>query len=69
MARRLKTLMDVRRYLADLVLRLEAGTISETKARTAGYLSNILKTVIESSDIESRLQKLEETVGRGITTP
>jgi hypothetical protein len=57
--KRFNTLPDVRRYLSDLLRRLEKNEISESKARTAGYLSNILRGVLESSDLEERLQRLE----------
>ena len=57
--KRFSTLCDVRRYLADVIRRLEKDEITESKARTAGYLANCLKSVMESSDIEERIKKLE----------
>ncbi len=59
--KRFNNLCDVRRYIADVIRRLEKDEITESKARTAGYLANCLKGVIESSDIEDRIQKLEAT--------
>jgi hypothetical protein len=58
--RRLKSAHDVRRYLADLINRLEAGQIDPGVAGRAGYLSNILIRVIEGSDFEARLKALED---------
>ncbi len=60
MARRLKTLDDVRRYLADTINRLEAGQLDANVAGRIGYLCNVLKSVIEGSDIERRVAELEK---------
>lgn len=60
--RRLQTLCDVRRYLANLINRLEADEIDQGKAKTLAYMGNILKSVIESGDHEERLQALEEAL-------
>lgn len=57
--RRLKSSIDLRRYLADLINRLEADEVSSEKAGKIGYLVNILRAVIEISDIEQRLEQLE----------
>lgn len=59
MARRLKTVSDLRRYLADMINRVEDGQLNPATASRLGYLTNLLKGVIESSDIEERLAKLE----------
>lgn len=63
--RRLKSIDDVRRYLADLIHRLDSG--EEIDAALAGrlaYISNILLGAIKDSDIERRIQALEERMGR-----
>jgi hypothetical protein len=59
--KRFNNLCDVRRYLASIIRRLEAGELTESRAKTLAYVSNILRGVMESSDIEERIQKLEAT--------
>ena len=61
--KRLKTLEDVRRYLAGLINRLEGGLIDPQVAGKLGYLAQILKGCIEASDIEKRLTNVEAKVG------
>jgi hypothetical protein len=63
--RRLKTNQDCRRYLANLINRLEAGEVDPTIAGRAGYLTNILIRCIEGTEIEERLAKLEQLSGKG----
>lgn len=58
MARRLKTAIDVRRYLASLINRLETGEIKPKVAGRCAYISNILLRAIETTVLE----KLEERV-------
>ncbi len=62
MAKRLKTIADVRRYLATLINRLDRGDVSELDPKVAGrlaYIANILVGAIKDSDIECRLAALE----------
>ena len=56
----LRTLGDVRRYLAGLLNRYEAGEIDEVHLKAAAYVSNILTSTIKDSDIEARIESLEE---------
>lgn len=63
--RRLKTLVDVRRYLANLINRTEAGDVDTIVAGKLGYLSSILIRAIEGGEIEKRLETLEEKVFKG----
>jgi len=58
--KRLKTLGDVRRYLAGLLNRYEAGEIDETHLKACAYVSNILTSTIKDSDLEERIEKLEQ---------
>ncbi|NTV66845.1 MAG: hypothetical protein HGB06_04040 [Chlorobaculum sp.] len=58
--KRLQTLGDVRRYLAGLLNRYEAGEIDETHLKAAAYVSNILTSTIKDSDLEERIQRLEQ---------
>lgn len=57
--RRLKTMEDLRRYVANLILRTESGEVAPDLAGKLGYLANVLKSCIESGDIERRLTALE----------
>lgn len=56
---RLKTLEDLRRYLARLVNETEAGTIDPAISGRLGYLCNILKSVISEAELEQRVAELE----------
>lgn len=58
--KRLQTLGDVRRYLAALLNRYEAGDIDEVHLKAAAYVSNILTSTIRDSELEARLEKLEK---------
>jgi len=58
--RRLKTLSDVRRYLANLINRTEAGEVDPSLSGKLGYLANSLARVIEGSDVVKRIDELEE---------
>lgn len=62
--RRLKTLPDLRRFLAHVVNELDAGRITEGRARTFGYLAANMATIIERSDLELRLTAIEEKLER-----
>ena len=62
MAFRLKNLGDLRRYIANLINRTEAGLVEPGLAGKLGYLAATLGRVIEGSDIEARIRKLEEKV-------
>jgi hypothetical protein len=62
MARRLKTLTDLRRYIADLINRVEAEKVDPAIAGRLGYLANILRGIIEGSDLEKRVTDLESTL-------
>jgi hypothetical protein len=66
--KRLKSMADVRRYLAGLINRLEAGEIDPGIASKAGYLSNILIGCIRISDIEARLELLEMEINSNAKT-
>jgi len=58
--KRLQTLGDVRRYLAGLLNRYEAKEIDEVHLKAAAYVSNILTSIIKDSELEQRIDKLEE---------
>lgn len=58
--RRLKTIKDLRRYLANLINRTDAGEVEATLSGKLGYLTGILLKAIEGSDIEKRVGALEK---------
>lgn len=57
---RLKSLGDIRRFMARVLNDLDCEKISETKARTLGYLCSVLRDVVKDSDLEARVLKLEK---------
>jgi hypothetical protein len=57
---RIKSLVDVRRFMARTLNDLDTDKITESKARTLGYLCSVLRDVIKDSDLESRILKLEK---------
>ena len=62
--RQLRTSNDIRRYLANLLLRLEADHISPEKATKCGYLASLIQRCISDSELEERMEQLEDAVGR-----
>lgn len=58
----LSKLSDIRRFMASVVNRLDRDEIQESKARTFGYLSSILRDVIKDCDLESRITELENNL-------
>ena len=58
--RRLKTMEDIRRYLANLINRTESGSVEASLAGRLGYLANSLARIIEGSELEKRISKLEK---------
>lgn len=58
--RRLNTIQDLRRYLANLINRTEAGKIDQTLAKGLTYMTSILMRAIEGSDLEKRIEELEK---------
>jgi len=61
--KRLKTAEDVRRYLANLILKTERKEIEPELSSKLGYLINILLRAVEASDVEQRIITLEEKLG------
>ncbi len=60
--RRLKSMSDLRRYLANLINRVEAKEVEPALAGKLGYLANSLARVIEGSDLEKRVDALESKI-------
>jgi len=61
---RMKSLTDVRRFMARVINDLDDSRIIESKARTLGYLCSVLRDIIRYSDLEERILKLEREVER-----
>lgn len=62
MAKRLKSTSDLRRYLANLVNRVESGEVEPAKASKIGFLINILAKLIEGTELEKRVEELEKAL-------
>lgn len=63
MARRLRTLADLRRYVGSIIRRLEeshGGDLTPELAGRLGYLANILSGIVKDSDLEARVRSLEQ---------
>ncbi len=58
----LKTLADVRRFLARITNELYQDQIPESRARALIYAGSVLKSIIESGDLEQRISQLEKTM-------
>ena len=58
--RRLQNAQDLRRYMANLINRTEAGTIEVNLGKSLAYMSSILLRIIEGGDLEGRVQQLEQ---------
>ena len=63
--RRLKTLQDLRRFLARVTNDLDADRITESKARCFGYLASTMSTIIRDSELEQRVSELENKLEKG----
>jgi uncharacterized protein YutE (UPF0331/DUF86 family) len=63
-ATKLRKMADIRRLLARIINQLDADKITESKARGMGYLCNILRDVIECSELESRIALLEKQMDK-----
>ncbi len=60
---RLKSLADIRRFLARVANDLDKDQIEPGKARTLTYIGSILSQVIRDSELEQRVDELEKQVG------
>jgi hypothetical protein len=58
--RRLKSAQDCRRFLADLVHRLDNDLVDGQKASKLAYIVNILLAAVRTDEVESRLSELEK---------
>jgi hypothetical protein len=60
--RRLKSIEDIRRYLANLINRAENAEIDPNLASKLGYLAINLAKIIENSTLEKRIEAIEKEV-------
>ena len=63
--RRLKSVEDVRRYLANVLLRVEGGQLDAQVAGRMAYISNILLKAIADGELERRVASLEKQREKG----
>lgn len=59
---RLNSIKSVNQLLARTINSLIDQSIDEEEARAIGYLANILIKGLEKSDLETRLEALEEAI-------
>jgi|AntAceMinimDraft_9_1070365.scaffolds.fasta_scaffold00753_20 hypothetical protein len=60
--RRLKTLCDIRRYLASILNRIESGELDPAIGGKTAYIANILIGCIRDSELEERIVALEKQI-------
>jgi len=58
--KRLRTLPDVRVYLADLIHATRDGEVDSNLAGKIAFMINILRAVIADSELAQRIEKLEK---------
>lgn len=63
---RLKSLEDVRRYLARLINELRRGEVDPAIAGKVGFLCNVLISIIKDGDLEGRLAAIEAKLNGGM---
>ena len=61
---RLATLGDVSVFLGKVIREAYRGELDAATAAKLGYLCNILKGCLESSDLEARIERLELVPGQ-----
>jgi len=62
--KRLKSTEDIRRFLANLILKTENKEFDPLLAGKLGYLSSILLKAIEGGDLEKRVEALERKLAK-----
>ncbi len=56
---RLKSLSDIRRFVAKVTNQLHKDEITTEKARALAYLCGILCNIVKDTDLENRIKALE----------
>ena len=60
--KRLKTMSDLRRYLANLINETASGRIEPSLGGKLIYMLNTLKGIISDGDLEERVCSLEKEI-------
>lgn len=63
---RLHDVKGVNRLLARVTNMLLKGDIEESRARTIGYLCNIMITGFKAGELEDRITELEESIKKAV---
>jgi len=58
----LRSIADCRRFLARVTNQLNRDEVTADKARALGYLVGQIKVMLEYTDIEMRIKKLEQAL-------
>jgi hypothetical protein len=61
--KRLKTLDDLRRYMASLITRTESGAVDPAIGGKLTYMVSTLAKIITDSELETRVMELEKKAG------
>lgn len=64
---RLNTIKSCNILLARVINSLQDNSIEENEARTLGYLVNILIKGLEKSDLEQRIEELEDKISKKVS--
>ena len=56
----LSSLSDIRKFVSKLINDRRRDNIDSSMSRDCGYLSKILMEIMQNSEIEERIKKLEE---------
>lgn len=59
---RLKSLLDIRRFMARIANQLNRDVIDAGKARTLAYICSIMASIVKDADLETRIDALEKTI-------
>lgn len=57
-----KNIQDVIRLLEDTINRIRTNPMTHQKANCIGYLANVMVRALETSDLEERMEAIEEAI-------
>jgi len=57
--RRLATMSDLRRFMSDVTNEVHRDTIDPTKGSRLAYMVNVLLKIVQGTDLEKRVERLE----------
>ncbi len=55
---------DLRKFIVKVINDLKEGVISESQAKTFGYLGNCLTKIFETVELAARVEQLEEALNQ-----